>query len=109
MYVSITGLRLKTPLGWPRFAWHALGSMRQAQAAPGNLRADARKIDGVHHTLTLWTDRAAMLAYLRSGAHLQAMKAFGSIATGSVLGYEADVAPEWAEIPAIWRERGRAV
>jgi quinol monooxygenase YgiN len=109
MYISITGLRLKGLLSFPRFAWYAVGSMRQAQTAPGNLRADARRIDGVHHTLTVWTDRAAMLAYLRSGAHLRAMRAFHAIATGAVLGYEADVAPEWSEIPAIWQERGRTV
>lgn len=109
MYVSITGLELKRPRHLPRFFWHALRSMAQAQRAPGNLGAEARRIDGIHHTVTLWTDRAAMLAYLKSGAHLQAMRAFRAVTTGAVLGFEADSAPDWTEVPAIWRARGRPV
>ena len=109
MYISITGLKLKGPLSVPRFWWHALRSMAQAKAAPGNISADARLIDGVHHTLTVWTDRAAMLTYLRGGAHLKAMRVFHDIATGAVTGYEADTAPNWEDLPAIWRERGRWV
>lgn len=109
MYISITGLKLNGPLSAPRFWWHALRSMAQAKRAPGNISADARLIDGVHHTLTVWSDRAAMLKYLRSGAHLQAMRTFHDIATGAVTGYEADAPPTWAELPAIWRDRGRWV
>lgn len=109
MYISITGLKLKGPLSAPRFWWHALRSMAQARKAPGIISVDARLIDGVHHTLTVWSDRAAMLAYLRSGAHLQAMRAFHGIATGAVTGYEADAAPTWDELPAIWQDRGRWV
>ena len=109
MYISITGLKLKGPLSAPRFWWHALRSMAQARKAPGIISVDARLIDGVHHTLTVWQDRAPMLAYLRSGAHLQAMRAFHGIATGAVMGYEADTPPTWEELPALWRDRGRWV
>ena len=109
MYISITGLKLNGPLSAPRFWWHALRSMTQAQRAPGNLSAEAKRIDGIHHTLTVWNDKAAMRAYLVAGAHMQAMKAFRSVATGAVLGYEADVVPEWSEVHEIWRTRGRQV
>lgn len=109
MYVSITGLRLNGPLSAPRFWWHAIRSMMQAQKAPGNLAAEARTINRIHHTLTLWTDQAAMRAYLVTGAHLQAMRAFRSVATGSVLGFEAETAPDWSEVHDIWRTGGRPV
>ncbi len=53
VYVSITGLELKSPLQGPLFSWHAMRSFSQASSAPGNLSTDARKVDGIHHTLTV--------------------------------------------------------
>lgn len=107
-YVSITGLRLKGMFSGPRFVWHALASMNQARRAPGNLRADARSINGVQHTLTVWEDKAAMRRFMLSGAHKQAMRAFPAIATGSTYGFETDddVALGWDEVHALWLERG---
>jgi len=109
LYVSITGLRLNGLHHAPRFWWHAIRSMMQAKAAPGNVSADARTIDGVHHTLTVWESKEAMHTFLVSGAHLQAMKSFKSLAMGSVIGFEADHAPGWQEAREIWRTKGRQV
>ncbi len=109
VYVSITGLALKSPFHNLLFSWHAMRSFSQAAAATGNLSTDARTINGVHHTLTVWTSRDAMLAYLRAGAHRQAMKAYKSMGTGSVHGYLTDARPSWEEALAIWHREGRAV
>ncbi|MBG1233375.1 hypothetical protein [Aestuariivirga litoralis] len=108
-YVSITGLRLTSVIHAPRFWWHALRSMAQAKSAPGLISADARTIDGVHHTLTIWETREAMRAFLVTGAHIKAMKTFKSIASGSVLGFETDQPPGWNEAHALWRAHGREV
>lgn len=108
-YVSITGLRLRNPLLAPVFWWHAVRAMGQARAAPGNLSAEARRIGGVHHTVSVWQTRAAMLAYLRSGVHRQALRVFPRIATGKVAGYLADWAPDWGSVPTILHIHGRAV
>jgi heme-degrading monooxygenase HmoA len=109
MHVSITGLRLNSALHLPTFWWHAIRSMRQAQRAPGLIRAEARRVDGVHHTLTIWESEAAMRAYLASGPHLSAMKTFRRIATGRTVGYNADRAPDWEEARSIWHEKARVV
>ena len=106
VYVAISGLRLKRPWHALAFWRHALASMAQAQAAPGCLSADARTIKGVQHTLSVWRDRAAMLAYVRSGAHREAMRAFPKIAAGEVISFEAERAPSWEEARAIWEARG---
>ncbi|MEM7193152.1 MAG: hypothetical protein AAF405_09900 [Pseudomonadota bacterium] len=66
-YVSITGLRLRHGLYAPPFWWYAMRSLRQARRAAGNVSAEALSVDGVHHTLSVWESRAAMLAYLKSG------------------------------------------
>ncbi len=109
VYVSITGLRLKSPLHVVRFWYRAFAAMQQALAAPGNLRAEARTINSVHHTLSVWESEAAMRAYLTTGAHLKAMKLFRKIATGKTIGYLADRAPDWHEVHEIWSTKGREV
>jgi quinol monooxygenase YgiN len=108
-YVSITGLQLKRVWHAPTFWLHAAASMSQAKAAHGCLSADARTINGVHHTLTVWTSREAMLAYLSEGAHLKAMNAFKSFATGKVYGLKTATVPEWAIVHTLWLEKGRQV
>ena len=109
VYVSITGLRLKSMRHAPRFWWHAVRSMQQAKRAPGNILAETRTIGGVHHTLSVWESEAAMRRYLGAGAHLQAMRVFAYVASGSTLGYATDDPPDWSRVHDIWRERGVAV
>ena len=109
IHVSVTGARTRGPIGEMRFWRHAVPSMAQAQAAPGCLYAEARTVDGVHHTLTAWENEDAMRRYVRSGAHLKAMRSFDAIATGEVIGFAAPGVPSWDEALAVWRERGRPV
>jgi hypothetical protein len=54
VYVSTTGLQVRN--------------------APGDISADARTLKGVHHTLSVWTDRQAMRACPTTGPHLEAMR-----------------------------------
>ena len=108
-YISITGLRLKSPLHSPVFWWHVIRSMAQAQIAPGNISTTTKTINGVHHTLTVWQNKAAMRAYLVAGAHVKAMRIYKNIATGKVLGFEAETAPDWDEVHELWKTRGREV
>ncbi|MEX0308651.1 MAG: hypothetical protein AB3N17_00250 [Tateyamaria sp.] len=109
MYVSITGLKLKRVWHQPLFWRHAVASMTDAMAAPGNLSAESRTIDGVHHTLSTWTSRADMLSYLRSKRHARAMRRFDGIATGRVCGFEADARPTWSQALARYHADGRDV
>lgn len=109
VYVSITGLQVRRVWHIPIFWTHAIRAMAQARRAPGNISADARRIDGVHHTLSVWADRKAMLAYLRTGPHREAIRLFPRIATGKVLGYATQEVPDWTDVPALWAARGREV
>ena len=108
-YISITGLKLKHPRHAPRFWWHAIRSMIQARAASGNISAETRTINGIHHTVSVWKSKEAMQAYLAAGAHLKAMRSFKSIATGKVLSFEAEHAPHWNEVHELWQTKGRDV
>ena len=48
-----------------------------------------------------------MLVFMRNGAHLKAMKAFNSIATGRTYGYESDKIPGWEEAYSILESKGK--
>lgn len=109
LHVSLTALRVDNPLRLPLFWWHTIRSMRQARSAPGNLLVDARYINGAYHTLSLWTSRSAMMTFLRSGAHREAMARFPSASMGRVAGFQAGKAPGWAEVPELLRKWGRDV
>jgi hypothetical protein len=107
MYVSITGLKPKSILGFFKFWSLAIPSFRQAQTAKGNLHCSVKKINGYQCTLTAWENRDVMLAFMRTGSHLNAMKAFNKIATGKTFGYEADSLPNWEEAYALLLENGK--
>lgn len=109
VYVSITGFRLNGWRQWPRFWWHTLRSIAQARRAHGNLRVEARIVNGVHHTLTIWVDERAMRAFLVSGAHRDAMKAYRRLGTGRTLGFTADCPPDWEVALQRWIIEGRDV
>ncbi len=73
-FVSVTRLRLRSPLYLLLFLRHAIPSSQQSIAAPGNLKTltwQQRFL--VFWTLTVWEDEASMRNYMRSGAHRQAM------------------------------------
>ncbi len=108
-FVSITGLRVRRFWHVPMFWRHAVASMAQAQRSEGCLGASAKTINGVHHTRSIWRDREDMRAYLRQGAHHEAMKMFHRIATGKTLGFEATGVPDWQEVHRLWVTVGREV
>ena len=106
-HLSITGLRVRPSIGNQlRFRYHALRSYMQARKAPGVLHVGARYMNGVHHTVTAWRDREAMLAYVRSGAHREAMRAFHRIATGATCSFTTDRIPDWPEVHTRWKMEG---
>lgn len=90
-----------------RFYRHAAPSLTQAKRSDGNLHVAVGTINGVHHTLSAWTSRDALNAFLYSGAHAKAIRAFPAIATGKTFGYESDTIPDWETVHRIWLDHGR--
>ena len=107
VYVSITGLRVRNWWQELRFWRHAVASMRQAKRSEGNLFAEARTINGIRHTLTVWETETAMRRFLYRGPHREAIKAFPSLATGKTFGYVTDAPPDWDQVHQMWQDRGK--
>jgi len=72
--------------------------------ADGIQHVDARIIKGVHHTLTAWTSRQAMITFLKTGAHQSAMRTYPRIGRGRTFGFEASSIPDWSEARRLWEE-----
>lgn len=73
-FISITRLRVRSWRYLPQFVWHALKTARQAERAAGFLGGKLlREARNAFWTMTLWEDKAAMLAYRNAGAHREVM------------------------------------
>ena len=108
MHISITGLKPKGIIGYFRFWLLAVPTFSQAKSAKGNVFCEVKKIQGYQCTLTAWESKNQMLEFLRSGAHAKAMKAFHTIATGKIYGYESAEIPNWNESFELLQSEGRA-
>jgi hypothetical protein len=62
---------------------------------------------GYQHTLTVWDSRTSMLDFMRSGAHLSAMKLFRKIATGKSVVFDSDGLVSWKKALEIWDSRAK--
>ena len=76
MYISITGIKVKSFFGMLKFMRYTLPSFTAARKANGNLFCESQKINKYHHTLTAWKNKSKMKDYLRGKRHALAMKNF---------------------------------
>jgi hypothetical protein len=107
MYVSVTGLKPKGLIGWIRFWALTIPASKDAQKAEGIMHCAFISRHGFQHTLTVWKSKKYMLGYLKSPAHLKAMKKISEIGDGKVYGYEADTIPSWEDALTEWDKNGR--
>lgn len=108
VWISVTGLRLKRFWYLPVFLRYALPARREALDAPGCHLVEARRINGVFHTLTVWNSRQDTREFASGGVHKLAVRAFSRYFTGHILGYESHQIPDWEEAHRRCLEEGRA-
>jgi len=106
IYISITGLKVRSFWRYLMFFRHAIPCKTQALRSPGILHVAIKRINGIEHTLTIWESRRHMQNFVWSGAHKHAVAAFRKIATGKTIGYEGTSVPTWDEVHSIWNEKG---
>jgi hypothetical protein len=73
----------------------------------GTFFYEVKNINGYQCTLTAWENRDIMLAFMKSGVHLKAMKSFRKIATGKTYGYESANVPSWSEAFDLLQSSGK--
>jgi hypothetical protein len=110
-FISVTRLRIRSPLFMPGFAWLAFRSVEQTRRAAGflggRLLPDA---DRTFWTLTAWTDAEAMRAFMTAGPHRAAMPRLVDWCDEASVAHwtqDSDALPDWAEADARMRREGR--
>jgi hypothetical protein len=110
-FVSITRLRIRSPLFLPGFGLYAFRSLRQCKRAigflGGSLLPDRKS---TFWTMTLWQDETSMRFFMTNGEHLKAMPKLSKWCDeASVVHSTQDDAaiPNWSEADIRMRTQGR--
>ena len=115
--VSVTGLQLKGPVAYLRFAWRAPAAARAAHNFEGNVHTSTHseqmpnaegEMRTTQMTLTVWESRAATMKYVASKEHKAASALWSQIASyGKLCHYESSTVPTWDEAKMMWLEHGK--
>ncbi len=97
MIVSVTYIELKSPFKFFALSAKALKIVRQLKSSD-HVAYKSRGFWTKHYTMSLWQDKESMMDFVRSGAHLEAMKQAKDIAKEiKVVHFEGDTLPNWPE------------
>lgn len=73
-FISVTRLRVRSPLFLPLFLWNVWLTTKQSTNTPGFLGGQLlRDANQTFWTITAWEEQAAMKIYRNSGAHRSVM------------------------------------
>jgi quinol monooxygenase YgiN len=108
----VARLRVRDVQFMPEFGAHAMQSVAQVQQAAGCLGAAFLEDDNLTFwNATVWESEAAMLAYVRSGAHRAAMPSLAQICDqATMLRFEQpdSTLPSWLDLYSRLKAEGRA-
>lgn len=108
MYITVTSIKLKHWWNFFKLSQYALAIVKQTKKEKGLIKFKKQGIGLLHYTLTAWESEEDLKRFARSGAHLEAMKISGSIA--SELGtytYESRAIPNWKEAKILLQTKGK--
>ena len=95
MIISITSIKLKSPLKFFILSYNGMQIMKQLKTT----NCQANKTKGfwkMHYTMTLWENENQVMDFVKSDAHLAAMKISKTIAQEiRTVSYNGDKLPDW--------------
>jgi hypothetical protein len=110
-FVSVTRLRVRAWRYLPAFLIQSFRSVRQAKRSAGNIAASVlRDANGAFWTRTVWSDKAAMRSFMRSGVHRRVMpRLVQSCDEAAVIHWVQDSSepPSWEEAHRRLQQQGR--
>ena len=110
MVVSLTSIRLRKWWQFFQLSYFGMTIFRQLRRQPGCLRMKNTGFGYWHYTLSVWENEEAIKPFVRSGAHLHAMK-FSRRLSHEIrtYTYRTDRIPSWKEAKQLLRERGKVI
>lgn len=107
-YVTITSLRLKSPLRFFLLSFLAMKIIGQLKNNSACKQYKSRGFWTMHYTMSLWTDLPALKTFAREGAHLNGMRQSKKLATEiKTYTFTAEKLPAWREAKMLLHEHGK--
>jgi hypothetical protein len=110
MVITVTSIRLRKVWGYFRLSHFGLKITRQLKAQPGFLKLKNTGFGYLHYTLSTWESAEAMKDFVRSGAHLLAMKSSRALGTEiRTYTFVAEFMPSWKEARQLLSAHGKVL
>jgi hypothetical protein len=110
MVITATSIRLRSIWGFFRLSLFGLNIVRQLKTQPGFLKMRNGGFGYLHYTLTAWESEEAMRAFVKTGAHLTAMKSSRALSTEiRTYTFVADSMPSWKEARRLLAAHGKVL
>lgn len=110
MRITLTSIQLRSVWQFFELSNHGRKIQGQAKKTPGFVKMKNSGCGRLHFTLSVWESEAAMRAFVRSGAHLEAMQRSAALSHEiRTYTYEADAIPGWKEAKRLLLENGKVL
>lgn len=110
MIITITALKLRSLWKFFRLSLHGMRVMKQTKNQKGFIKMKNTGFGYWHYTLSAWENLDDVKNFAKSGAHLEAMKESGTLATEiQIYTYESDKMPDWKVAKELVKEKGRVL
>lgn len=110
MYVTITSLRLKSPIKFFLLSYMAMKIVGQLKKNSECKQYKSRGFWKLHYTMSLWSDQPALKTFAKEGAHLQGMQQSKNIAAEiRTYTYPSDQLPSWKEAKSLLLHHGKVL
>lgn len=108
MIVNVTSIRLRSWWNFFALSYYAMHIVRQTKSQPGFIKLKNTGFGYDHYTMSVWQDEESLRKFARTGAHLNAMKKSGALATEiRTYNFSADTMPNWKEVRQLLKENGK--
>jgi hypothetical protein len=110
MTIALTSIKLRSVWNFFTLSWHGYKISRQAKSQTGFIKIKSNGFGYFHYTITAWQNADDMKAFVRTGAHLDAMKISKTLCTEiATCSYSAEQIPSWREAKLMLEEKGNII
>ena len=110
MRITVTSIQLRSPWQFFKLSNHGRKIQAQAKKSPGFVKMKNTGWGKLHYTLSVWDSEAAMKAFARTGAHMEAMKQSAALSHEiRTYTYESESLPDWKEAKRLLLQNGKTM
>jgi heme-degrading monooxygenase HmoA len=110
MRITVTSIQLRSPWQFFQLSNHGRKIQAQAKKSPGFVKMKNTGWGKLHYTLSVWDSEAEMKDFVRTGAHMEAMKQSAALSHEiRTYTYESESLPDWKEAKRLLLQNGKTM